>query len=165
MFFAGFLVTAPHDRSLHVSGWDSWLSSCPNLAPKGWGYKESSNTCNMFAYWDNVYMLYMLKYYQKNGQNGRSYLGKVTIYVLSLYIYIYGTCLFLSMGFNPVKEDPFQSKQASLGFQVYLWNLLIGGKCLLFLFSNLLHARRKIHGGNYHFRDAISHCAEYVNTS
>ena len=81
------------------------------------------------------------------------------------YIYIYGTCLFLSMGFNPVKEDPFQSKQASLGFQVYLWNLLIGGKCLLFLFSNLLHARRKIHGGNYHFRDAISHCAEYVNTS
>lgn len=54
-------------------------------------------------------MLYMLKYYQKNGQNGRSYLGKVTIYVLSLYIYIWN--LFVPIyGLQPCKRRPFPIK-------------------------------------------------------
>lgn len=56
-------------------------------------------------------MLYMLKYYQKNGQNGRSYLGKVTIYVLSLYIYIYIWNLFVPIyGLQPCKRRPFPIK-------------------------------------------------------
>ena len=37
-------------------------------------------------------------------------------------------------------------------------NLLIGGKCLAVSCSNLnVHARRKIHERNYHFRDIIRH--------
>ena len=201
MVFARFLVTAPHDQ-LHVSGWDSWLSSCPNLAPKGWGYKESSNTCNMFAYWDNVYMLYIyicwntFKKMDKKvdliwGKWPSMYCHYLYIYIclcicICIYIYIYiyiymePVCSYLwastlkKKTLSNQNKGQLGSRYICISIYIYYYiyrythtqlpNLLIGGKCLLFLFSNLnLHARRKIHGRN--FRDAISHWAEYVNTS
>ena len=37
-----------------------------------------------------------------------------------IYISIPGTCLSLILGFNPPKQGPFQQKQWSFGFQVYI---------------------------------------------
>ena len=46
---------------------------------------------------------------------------------LSEEYYIPGTSLSSILGFNPPKQGPFQSKQGSFGFQVYIYIYLLIG--------------------------------------
>ena len=43
-----------------------------------------------------------------------------TFHIISSYIYLEPMCP-LFVGFNPPKQGPFQSKQGSFGFQVYIY--------------------------------------------